>query len=68
MLLGRCFHVVPIMALAGSLAMKKRIPPIARSFPVTGPTFVFLLVGTVVIVGELTFRTGSVLVRLSSII
>jgi K+-transporting ATPase ATPase A chain len=55
MLLGRFFMIVPIMALAGSLAIKKKIPASAGSFPVAGPTFVVLLVGTVLIVGALTF-------------
>lgn len=55
MLLGRFFMIVPILALAGSLAAKKRIPASAGSFPVSGPTFVILLIGTVVIVGALTF-------------
>ena len=55
MLLGRFFMIVPILALAGSLAAKKKIPASAGSFPVTGPTFVSLVIGTVVIVGALTF-------------
>lgn len=55
MLLGRFFMIVPILALAGSLAAKKRIPASVGSFPVSGPTFVILLIGTVVIVGALTF-------------
>jgi len=55
MLLGRFFMIVPILALAGSLAAKKRIPVSVGSFPVSGPTFVILLIGTVVIVGALTF-------------
>ena len=55
MLLGRFFMIVPILALAGSLAAKKKIPASAGSFPVAGVTFVFLLIGTVVIVGALTF-------------
>lgn len=55
MLLGRFFMIVPILALAGNLAAKKRIPASAGSFPVSGPTFVILLIGTVVIVGALTF-------------
>jgi K+-transporting ATPase ATPase A chain len=54
-LLGRFFMIVPILALAGSLAAKKKIPASAGSFPVSGVTFVCLLVGTVVIVGALTF-------------
>ncbi|HET6251426.1 MAG TPA: potassium-transporting ATPase subunit KdpA [Tepidisphaeraceae bacterium] len=55
MLLGRFFMIVPILALAGSLAAKKRVPQSLGSFPVAGPTFVVLLIGTVVIVGALTF-------------
>ena len=54
-LLGRFFMIIPILALAGSLAAKKKIPPSAGSFPVAGATFVGLLIGTVVIVGALTF-------------
>ena len=55
MLLGRFFMIIPILALAGSLAAKKKIPQSVGSFPVAGPTFVVLLIGTVVIVGALTF-------------
>jgi len=54
-LLGRFFMIIPILALAGSLAAKKKIPASAGSFPVAGVTFVCLLIGTVVIVGALTF-------------
>ncbi len=55
MLIGRFFMIVPVMALAGNLAKKKLVPPSVGSFPVTGPTFVLLLTGTVLIVGALTF-------------
>ncbi len=55
MLLGRFFAIVPIMALAGNLARKKRIPESEGTFPVYGPTFILLLAGTVLIVGALTF-------------
>jgi len=55
MLIGRFFFIVPVMALAGSLARKKLVPPHAGSFPVSGLTFLVLLVGTVMIVGALTF-------------
>ncbi|MFA6110734.1 MAG: potassium-transporting ATPase subunit KdpA [Candidatus Latescibacterota bacterium] len=55
MLFGRFFMIIPVMALAGSLAGKKRIPLSAGSFPVSGPIFLVLLAGTVVIVGALTF-------------
>jgi K+-transporting ATPase ATPase A chain len=55
MIIGRFFMIVPVLALAGNLAKKKLVPPSAGSFPVTGPTFVLLLAGTVLIVGALTF-------------
>ena len=55
MLIGRFFFIVPVMALAGSLARKKLVPPHAGSFPVSGLTFLVLLVGTVLIVGALSF-------------
>ena len=55
MLLGRFGMIVPLLALAGSLAKKKIIPASVGTFPVTGVTFVILLVGTVLLVGALTF-------------
>jgi K+-transporting ATPase ATPase A chain len=55
MLLGRFGMIVPLLALAGSLARKKIIPASAGTFPVSGFTFVVLLIGTVVLVGALTF-------------
>jgi K+-transporting ATPase ATPase A chain len=55
MLCGRFLFIVPVLALAGSLAGKKLVPESAGSFPVSGLTFVILLVGTVLIVGALTF-------------
>jgi K+-transporting ATPase ATPase A chain len=55
MLLGRFFMMVPVLALAGNLAKKKLVPPTGGSFPVSGPMFTVLLVGTVLIVGALTF-------------
>jgi K+-transporting ATPase ATPase A chain len=55
MLLGRFAMIVPLMALAGSLARKKIVPASAGTFPVSGFTFVLLLVGTVILVGALTF-------------
>ena len=55
MLLGRFLMIVPILALAGSLARKKIVPASAGTFPVTGVTFVVLLVGTVLLVGALNF-------------
>jgi K+-transporting ATPase ATPase A chain len=55
MLFGRFVMMVPVLALAGSLARKKLVPPSEASFPVAGATFVIILVGTVLIVGALTF-------------
>lgn len=54
-LLGRFFMIIPIMAIAGSLAKKKPVPESAGTFPVTGALFSGLLVSTVLIVGALTF-------------
>jgi len=55
MLVGRFWMIVPAMAIAGSLAAKKSIPPSAGTFPTTGGLFVGLLVGVIVIIGGLTF-------------
>jgi K+-transporting ATPase ATPase A chain len=55
MLFGRFFMIIPPLAIAGSLARKKRIPPSLGTFPVTTPLFSGLLVGVIVIVGALTF-------------
>ena len=49
MLLGRFAYVVPVLALAGSLAAKKKVPASAGTFPTDGPLFVGLLVGVIVI-------------------
>jgi K+-transporting ATPase ATPase A chain len=55
MLIGRFLMIVPILALAGNLASKKLVPASAGTFQVEGFTFIVLLVGTVVLVGALTF-------------
>ena len=55
MYLGRFFMIIPVIALAGSLAQKKLLPQGPGSFPVVGPTFVILLIGTILLVGALTF-------------
>ncbi|HXQ81827.1 MAG TPA: potassium-transporting ATPase subunit KdpA [Opitutaceae bacterium] len=55
MLFGRFLMIVPILALAGNLAGKKLIPSSAGTFKTEGFTFVVLLIGTVVLVGALTF-------------
>jgi K+-transporting ATPase ATPase A chain len=54
-LLGRFFMIVPVLAIAGSLAKKKIVPESAGTFPVTGGLFAGLLVSTILIVGALTF-------------
>jgi potassium-transporting ATPase potassium-binding subunit len=55
MLLGRFAMIVPVLALAGNLAAKKLVPLSAGSFPVSGLMFTLVLLGTIVIVGALTF-------------
>jgi len=54
-LLGRFFVIIPVLAIAGSLAKKKIVPESAGTFPVTGGLFAGLLVSTILIVGALTF-------------
>ncbi|HTW82612.1 MAG TPA: potassium-transporting ATPase subunit KdpA [Candidatus Sulfotelmatobacter sp.] len=55
MLFGRLAEIVPVLALGGALAAKKSIPPTAGTFTTTSPIFVVLLIGTILIVGALTF-------------
>jgi len=55
MLIGRFLIIVPMLALAGNLARKTRVPPSLGTFPVTTPLFSVLLTGVIVIVGVLTF-------------
>ncbi len=55
MLIGRFLVIVPALAIAGSLITKKTVPASAGTFPTDGPLFVGLLVGTILIVGGLTF-------------
>jgi K+-transporting ATPase ATPase A chain len=55
MFVGRFFMIVPAMAMAGSLAGKKSIPPSAGTLPTTGGLFVGLVVGVILIIGGLTF-------------
>ena len=52
---GRFAFIVPVLAIAGSLAKKKRIEATAGTLPTHGPLFVAMLVGTVVLVGALTY-------------
>ena len=55
MWLGRFWPIVAVLAVAGSLAAKKRVPVSDGTMPTHGPTFVVLLIGTVLLVGALTF-------------
>src|SRR5207244_3625505 len=55
MLVGRFWMIIPAMAIAGSLAGKKTVPPSAGTFPTTGGLFIGLTVGVILIVGGLTF-------------
>jgi len=55
MLLGRFAFLVPVLAIAGSLAAKPKSPPSAGTFPTHGPLFVGLLIGVIVILGGLQF-------------
>ena len=55
MLVGRFWMIVPVLAIAGSLAAKNAAPPGPGTLPTTGPLFVVLLLSVLVIVGALTF-------------
>ena len=55
MWLGRFGVIVPVLAIAGALAAKKRLPVTAGTMPTHGPLFVFLLIGTVLMVGLLNY-------------
>ncbi len=55
MWLGRFWVIIPVLAIAGSLAAKKRIPVTSGTMPTHGPLFVVLLIGVVLLVGLLTY-------------
>ncbi|AZN72918.1 potassium-transporting ATPase subunit KdpA [Georhizobium profundi] len=55
MLLGRFVYIVPMLAVAGSLAAKKSAPASSGTFPTHGPLFITLLVAVILILGGLTF-------------
>jgi K+-transporting ATPase ATPase A chain len=55
MLIGRFLFLIPMLAAAGSLAAKKKLATTSGTFPTHGPLFIGLLVGTILIVGALTF-------------
>jgi K+-transporting ATPase ATPase A chain len=55
MMIGRFFVIIPVLAIAGSMAAKKTVPQSAGTFPTDGPLFVGLVCGVILIVGGLTF-------------
>ena len=61
MIVGRFLTILPALAVAGSLAMKKSIPPSSATFPTAGPLFVGMLAAVVAVVGALTFFPALVL-------
>jgi len=54
-LIGRYLTMVPLLAIAGSLAAKRLVPPSAGTLPTHGPLFISLVIGVILIVGGLTF-------------
>ena len=55
MLLGRFAFMIPVLAIAGSLAAKPKLPASAGTFPTHGPLFIGLLTGVILILGGLQF-------------
>ena len=55
MLFGRFAYVMPVLAMAGSIAMKPKLAPTAGTLPTDGPLFVGLLAGVIIIMGGLQF-------------
>jgi len=55
MWLGRFWPIVAVLAIAGSLAAKKRIPTTAGTMPTAGPLFITLLIGTILLIGVLNY-------------
>ena len=56
---GRFWVMIPVLAIAGSLAAKKRAPVTAGTMPTHGPLFVVLLIGSVLLIGALDVRAGA---------
>jgi K+-transporting ATPase ATPase A chain len=61
MLFGRFAFLIPILAIAGSLAAKPKLPASAGTFPTDGPLFIGLLVGVIIILGGLQFLPADTL-------
>jgi K+-transporting ATPase ATPase A chain len=55
MFIGRFWVIIPLLAIAGSLAKKKQVPTSLGTLPTHTPLFVALLIGVILIVGALTF-------------
>jgi len=55
MLIGRFATIIPAIALAGLLAKKGKVPTSSATFPTTGPLFIILVAGVVILLGALTF-------------
>jgi K+-transporting ATPase ATPase A chain len=53
--MGRYWVIVAVLAIAGSLAARKKVPPSAGTLPTHTPLFVVVLVGTITLLGALTF-------------
>jgi K+-transporting ATPase ATPase A chain len=61
MLFGRYAFMIPVLAIAGSLAAKPKLAASAGTFPTTGPLFVGLLIGVIIILGGLQFMPADAL-------
>ena len=61
MLLGRFAFMIPVLAIAGSVAAKPKLPPSNGTFPTTGPLFIGLLMGVIIILGGLQFMPADAL-------
>ncbi|HQU02791.1 MAG TPA: potassium-transporting ATPase subunit KdpA, partial [Acetobacteraceae bacterium] len=61
MAFGRFAFLIPVLAIAGSLAAKPKLPPSAGTFPTTGPLFIGLLIGVIIILGGLQFMPADTL-------
>ena len=61
MIFGRFAFMIPVLAIAGSLAAKPKLSPSAGTFPTTGPLFVGLLIGVIIILGGLQFMPADAL-------
>lgn len=61
MLFGRFAFMIPVLAIASSLAAKPKLPESAGTFPTTGPLFIGLLIGVIVIMGGLQFLPADTL-------